>query len=87
MKEDRFTELALEALICRDEQKKEAILQEALAIEEARLNKLMKQEKPEKPLVHYDVSKFTLMVDGDYEPPYEINKKSDEAESQEKSNT
>lgn len=74
MKEDRFTELALEALLCRDEQKKEAVLQEALAIEEARLNKLMKQEKTEKTLVHYDVSKFTLMVDGDDDPPYQINK-------------
>ena len=63
MKEDRFTELALEALICRDEQKKEA-----------RLNKLMKQEKAEKTSVHYDVPQWTEMVDGDDDPPYQINK-------------
>ncbi len=40
MKEDRFTELALEALLCRDAQQKEAILQEAYKIEMERLQKL-----------------------------------------------
>ena len=74
MQEDRFTELALEALVCRDEQQKEALWQEALAIEEARLNKLMKQEKAEKTSVHYDVPQWTEMVDGDDDPPYQINK-------------
>ncbi|GEM_PF-6239713 len=74
MQEDRFTELALEALVCRDEQQKEALWQEALAIEEARLNKLMKQEKTDKTLVHYDVPQWTEMIDGDDDPPYQINK-------------
>ena len=37
MQEDRFTELALKALWCKDEQEKEAILQEVYAIEMKRL--------------------------------------------------
>ena len=73
MQEDKFTELALDALVCRDEQQKEKLWQEALALEEDRLTK-QKQDKPEKK-VHYEFPpNFAGMVDGDNEAPYLVNK-------------
>lgn len=45
MQEDKFTELALEALLCEDEQQKEAILQEVYKIE---IDRLRKQEQETK---------------------------------------
>lgn len=80
MQDDRFSELILEALVCQDEQQKEAILQEVYKIEIERLKNSEVPSQPERPLLHYDISKFTGMVDGDYEPPYEINPKTDEVD-------
>lgn len=40
MQEDRFTELALEALLCKDMQRKKAILKEVYEIETERLKNL-----------------------------------------------
>lgn len=47
MQEDGLTKLLLEALLCEDEQKKEAILQKAYAIEDARLMKQAETAKME----------------------------------------
>ncbi len=45
MKEDRFTQLALEAVLCKDAQKKEAILQEVYRIENERIKARMDEER------------------------------------------
>ena len=55
MQEDRFTELALKALLCEDEQEKEVILQELYAIE---MKKLQQQGRE---ATYQDISRAEML--------------------------
>ena len=55
MQKDRFTELALKALLCEDEQEKEVILQELYAIE---MKKLQQQGRE---ATYQDISRAEML--------------------------